>query len=239
MSAPLQELSWGLWIFPEIDGDLYFSWERGRGSGSGRGRGRGRGRGKGRGRGWGRGREGERERGRGRGREGEKERGREAERQRGREAELPNMDSYIKAAYPTCRPLFTSSFFCCMSSCCCVSTSSGSDSASGNKCCRTSSVGGDHEESTRQLTGFVWASGNEVKPNGLAFVDTSQRKFEKNLRTDKALLWRRANARNVSQHTLYGVQPYVDTFYVSPPRRRRPKLVLTGTSIPFNPGLAA
>ena len=52
-----------------------------------------------------------------------------------------------------------------------------------------------------------------------------------------SLLWRRANARNVSQHILrrsaYPHQPYVDTFYVSPLHRRRPKLVLTGTSIPL------
>ena len=43
---------------------------------------------------------------------------------------------------------------------------------------------------------------------------------ETNCRT--SLLWRRANARNVSQHTLYGVehihhQPYVDTFYAALP----------------------
>ena len=31
----------------------------------------------------------------------------------------------------------------------------------------------------------------------------------------------------------YSHQPYVDTLYVLLPRRRRPKLVLTGTSIPL------
>ena len=31
----------------------------------------------------------------------------------------------------------------------------------------------------------------------------------------------------------YPHQPYVDTLYILPPRRRRPKLVLTGTSIPL------
>ena len=31
----------------------------------------------------------------------------------------------------------------------------------------------------------------------------------------------------------YPHQPYVDTLYVLPLRRRRPKLVLTGTIIPF------
>ena len=48
----------------------------------------------------------------------------------------------------------------------------------------------------------------------------------------------RANARNVSQHTLYGIQayahqPYVDTLYVLPLRQCRPKLILTGISIPM------
>ena len=51
----------------------------------------------------------------------------------------------------------------------------------------------------------------------------------------RAKLWQRANARNISQHTLphsaYPRQPYIDTLYVLPPRR--PKLVLTGISIPF------
>ena len=34
------------------------------------------------------------------------------------------------------------------------------------------------------------------------------------------------------RRSAYPHQPYVDTLYVLPPRRRRPKLVLTGTSIP-------
>ena len=51
--------------------------------------------------------------------------------------------------------------------------------------------------------------------------------------TSQSLLGRRANARNASQHTLrcsaYPHQPlYVDTLYVLPPRRRRPKPVLMG-----------
>ena len=43
-----------------------------------------------------------------------------------------------------------------------------------------------------------------------------------------------ANVRKVSslRHSAYPHQPYVDTLYVLPPCRRRPKLVLTGTSIP-------
>ena len=52
-----------------------------------------------------------------------------------------------------------------------------------------------------------------------------------------SLLWRRANAWNISQHTLYRWrsayphQPYVDTFYILLLHWHRPKLVLTGTSI--------
>ena len=55
-------------------------------------------------------------------------------------------------------------------------------------------------------------------------------------RSKEALLWRRANARNVThslRRSAYSHQPYVDRLYVLPPRRRRPKLVLTGTSIPL------
>ena len=35
------------------------------------------------------------------------------------------------------------------------------------------------------------------------------------------------------RRSAYPHQPHVDTLYVLPPRRRRPKLVLTGTSIPL------
>ena len=35
------------------------------------------------------------------------------------------------------------------------------------------------------------------------------------------------------RRSAYPHQLYVDTLYVLPPRRRRPKLVLTGTSISF------
>ena len=38
---------------------------------------------------------------------------------------------------------------------------------------------------------------------------------------------------NSLRRSAYPHQPYVDTLYVLPLRRRRPKLVLTGTSIPF------
>ena len=34
-------------------------------------------------------------------------------------------------------------------------------------------------------------------------------------------------------HSAYPHQPYFDTLYVLPPCRHRPKLDLTGTSIPF------
>ena len=36
-----------------------------------------------------------------------------------------------------------------------------------------------------------------------------------------------------TRRSAYPHQPYVDTLYVLPPRRRRPKLVLTGTRIPL------
>ena len=39
--------------------------------------------------------------------------------------------------------------------------------------------------------------------------------------------------KSVLWHPAYPHQPYIDTFYVLPLRRCRPKLVLTGTSIPF------
>ena len=37
---------------------------------------------------------------------------------------------------------------------------------------------------------------------------------------------------NSLRRSAYPHQPYVDTLYVLPPGRRRPKLILTGTSIP-------
>ena len=39
------------------------------------------------------------------------------------------------------------------------------------------------------------------------------------------------------QRSAYPHQPYVDTLYVLPPRRRRPKLVLTVTSILLYEGI--
>ena len=49
------------------------------------------------------------------------------------------------------------------------------------------------------------------------------------------MLWWRANTRNVSQHTLYGIEHiHINlTLYILPPHWHRPKLVLTGTSIPL------
>ena len=40
--------------------------------------------------------------------------------------------------------------------------------------------------------------------------------------------------RHTLRRSAYPYQPYVDTLHVLPPRRRRPKLVLTGTSIPLH-----
>ena len=49
-----------------------------------------------------------------------------------------------------------------------------------------------------------------------------------------SLLWRSKRQPTHSlQCSAYPHQPYVDTLYVLPPRRRRPKLVLKGTSIPL------
>ena len=52
-----------------------------------------------------------------------------------------------------------------------------------------------------------------------------------------SLLWRRANARNISQHTLYGGQHiHINLRLIHSVlllHRRRPKLVLTGTNIPL------
>ena len=51
------------------------------------------------------------------------------------------------------------------------------------------------------------------------------------------LCWDRNCSKRQSTYSLRRsanpCQPYVDTLYVLPPRRRRPKLVLTGTSIPL------
>ena len=47
---------------------------------------------------------------------------------------------------------------------------------------------------------------------------------------------KRERSKRQPTHSLrrsaYSHEPYVDTLYVLTPRRRRPKLVLTGTSIP-------
>ena len=41
------------------------------------------------------------------------------------------------------------------------------------------------------------------------------------------------SANTLLRRSAYPHQPYVDTLYVLPLRRRRPKLFLTGTSIPL------
>ena len=86
------------------------------------------------------------------------------------------------------------------------------------------------EHEPRMLTSAQVASKHSF------FLAENRKCFTRLAPNGAPLLWGRANARNVSQHTLYGVQHIhinLDILYVLPPRRRRPKLVLTGTSIPL------
>ena len=48
----------------------------------------------------------------------------------------------------------------------------------------------------------------------------------------KIRLWKRQPTHSLWR-SAFPHQGYIDTFYVLPTRRRRPKLVLTGTSIPL------
>ena len=72
---------------------------------------------------------------------------------------------------------------------------------------------------------------NAVK-SVLADVSSVSPWWEQSLCSDESERSKRQPTHSL-RCSAYPHQPYVDTLYVLPPRRRRPKLVLTGTSIPL------